>query len=223
MKDTAIIWDLDGTLLNTLEDLKNANNYVMRAFGYPERSLDEVRRFVGNGARRLLEQAMPGAAADEIDRALACFKAYYDAHCRERTAPYPGIPEALQRLHAAGYPMAVVSNKPDSAVQILCRDYFGDLFPVTHGECPGCPRKPAPDMVLQTAQRLGVGPSHCIYAGDSEVDLLTATNCGMVCLSVLWGFRDRKLLEENGGCHFCDDPGQLPRAVAELEELLHGK
>ena len=221
---TAIIWDLDGTLLDTLEDLKNATNYVLRTFGCPERTLDEVRRFVGNGARRLLVLAMPESSSGaEIDRALECFKTYYDAHCREHTGPYAGIPEALQLLKEAGYPMAVVSNKPDSAVQILCRDYFGDLFATTHGDCPGCARKPAPDLVLQTAAVLGVAPEHCIYVGDSDVDILTAANSGMICLSVLWGFRDRELLEHSGGSHFCADPADLPRAIRELEEIIHGK
>ena len=223
MKDTAIIWDLDGTLLNTIEDLKLATNYVLRTFGYPERTLDEVRRFVGNGARRLLQLAMPEhCSAEEIDRALACFETYYDAHCRENTGPYAGIPEALRVLRDEGYPMAVVSNKPDSAVQILCRDYFGDVFTATRGEKRGCPRKPAPDSVLQTAQVLGVEPANCIYVGDSDVDLKTAANSGMVCLSVLWGFRDRELLEQNGAVHFCEDPAQLPETLKKLEELLHG-
>ena len=222
-KDTAIIWDLDGTLLNTIEDLKNATNYVLRTFGYPQRTLEEVRRFVGNGARRLLVLAMPESCPEEeIDRALDCFETYYDAHCREQTGPYAGIPQALRTLKEAGYPMAVVSNTPDSAVQILCRDYFGDVFTTTRGERRGCPRKPAPDMVLQTAEVLGVRPEHCIFVGDSDVDIKTAQNSGMLCLSVLWGFRDRALLEKTGGCHFCDDPADLPQTVKKLEELLHG-
>ena len=224
MKKTAIIWDLDGTLLNTIEDLKLATNHVMRTFGYPERTLDEVRRFVGNGARRLLTLAMPeGCPEEEIDRALECFERYYDAHSREHTGPYHGIPEALKVLKDQGHPMAVVSNKPDSAVQILCRDYFGDVFTTTRGEKRGCPRKPAPDMVLQTAERLGVTPAECIYVGDSDVDLHTAANSHMVCLSVLWGFRDRELLLENGAAHFCDDPVRLPQVVAALEEQIHGQ
>ncbi len=224
MKKTAIIWDLDGTLLNTIEDLKNATNYVLRTFGYPERTLDEVRQFVGNGARRLFELALPQSCGEEeIDRALECFEAYYDDHCREHTGPYPGIPEALKALKEAGYPMAVVSNKPDSAVQILCRDYFGEVFTTTRGERRGCPRKPAPDMVLQTAEKLGVAPDRCIYVGDSDVDIRTAKNSGMVCLSVLWGFRDRALLEESGAEHFCDDPAKLMDTVQKLEETLHGE
>ncbi len=224
MKDTAIIWDLDGTLLNTIEDLKNATNHVLTALGYPERSVEEVRRFVGNGARRLLELALPqGCAEQEIDRAFMMFEAFYRDHCRECTGPYVGILGALRSLKEAGYPMAVVSNKPDSAVQILCKDYFGDLFTVTRGEIIGCPRKPAPDMVLQTALKLGIRPENCIYVGDSDVDVKTARNSGMRCLSVLWGFRDRQLLAESGAEHFCEAPDQLIDRIRILEESIHGK
>ena len=224
MERAAVIFDLDGTLLDTLEDLKIAANAVMEALGHPTHSLDAIRRFVGDGARVLMDRALPeGHTQEEVEDALARFKTYYNAHCREHTGPYPGIMEALRELKDAGIPMAVVSNKPDAAVQILCRGYFGDLFPVTHGESAACPRKPAPDMVLETAKALGRRPEQCIYVGDSDVDILTARNSGMVCLSVLWGFRSREFLVESGAKHFCEDPAELPRRLRELEEQFCGE
>lgn len=224
MNKIGIIWDLDGTLLDTLEDLAEATNYALRTFGCPERSVEEVRRFVGNGAGRLISRALPGKAEDpDADAVLACFRAYYDTHCRIKTAPYPGMLEVLAELKQAGYPMAVVSNKPDSAVQILCRDYFGELFSAVTGEVAGLPRKPAPDLVFQAVRALGMEPANCIYVGDSEVDIQTAKNAGMTGLCVLWGFRDEELLRENGGVHFCRNVAELPEKVKELEKEIHGK
>ena len=205
---TGILFDLDGTLLDTLEDLKDSVNHTLRSLGYPERTLEEVRRFVGNGARRLIDQAVPEGADGE--EAFNLFKPYYDAHCQIKTKPYDGIPEALESLKAK-YPMAIVSNKPDSAVKALCADYFPGMYAL--GEAPGCPRKPAPDMVFKAMEAIGV--ERCIYVGDSEVDVLTAKNAGMPCLSVLWGFRDREEMENT---HFCEKTGEL---VEKLEELIH--
>ena len=210
MMKTGILWDLDGTLLATLEDLADGVNYTMTQFGYPTRTLQEVRCFVGNGARRLIERAVPEGA--DVDEVLNVFRTYYDAHCQIKTKPYDGIMEALAEL-GEKYPMAVVSNKPDSAVISLCAQYFPGLYAM--GESADCPRKPAPDMVHMAMAALGA--EECIYVGDSEVDVITAKNAGVKCLSVLWGFRDRKTLEEAGATHFCDDPKKM---LATLKEMI---
>ena len=210
---TGILWDLDGTLLDTLADLTDALNYAMTQFGYPHRTMEDVRRFIGNGAHRLIALSVPEGA--DVDAVLQVYKTYYDAHCQIKTKPYAGIPEALAVL-GEKYPMAVVSNKPDSAVKPLCAQYFPGIF--ARGESADCPRKPAPDMLLKTMEAIGV--ERCIYVGDSEVDVLTAKNAGVPVLSVLWGFRDRKEIEAEGGQHFCDDPAML---VEKLEEMINGK
>lgn len=209
---TAVIFDLDGTLLDTLEDLKDATNASLAAYGYPAQSLQEIRRFVGNGAARLLELAVPAG----VDSApvLAFFREYYDVHCRIKTGPYPGITEALNQI-ATDHPVAIVSNKPDSAVKALCADYFPGIFAL--GEHPGCPRKPAADMVRKAMD--AIGATNCVYVGDSEVDVATAKNAGVPCLSVLWGFRDRELLEQVGATRFCTTPAELPQ---QIEAILSG-
>ena len=210
---TGILWDLDGTLLDTLADLTDALNYAMTQFGYPHRTMEDVRRFIGNGAHRLIALSVPEGA--DVDAVLQVYKNYYDTHCQIKTKPYDGILEALAVL-GEKYPMAVVSNKPDSAVKPLCAQYFPGIF--ARGESADCPRKPAPDMRLKTMEAIGV--ERCIYVGDSEVDVLTAKNAGVPVLSVLWGFRDRKEIEAEGGQHFCDDPAML---VEKLEEMINGK
>ena len=210
---TGILFDLDGTLLDTLDDLTDAVNYALGQFGYPARTREEVRAFVGNGARLLIRRAAPDGA--DADAVLAVFRTYYDAHCRVKTKPYGGITEALAQL-GKKYPMAVVSNKPDSAVKSLCADYFPGLY--ARGESTDCPRKPAPDMVFKAMEAIGV--QACIYVGDSEVDVLTARNAGMPCLSVLWGFRDRDEIEAEGGSCFCEAVGELPE---KLEEMINGQ
>ncbi len=218
MKQTGIIWDLDGTLLDTLQDLMDATNYALRSFGCPERDLEEIRRFVGNGAGLLIQRALPGTDHDPDWKAVFdCFHEYYDKHCRIKTVPYEGIMELLAQLKNQGYPMAVVSNKPDSAVKILSADYFGDLFTVTTGEVSGCPRKPAPDLVFRAADALGLTPKQCIYVGDSEVDVQTAKNADMRCISVLWGFRDEQFLKENGASCFCRKPEDFMGVLKEME------
>ena len=210
---TGILWDLDGTLLDTLADLTDALNYALAQFGYPSRTMEEVRRFIGNGARRLITLSIPEGA--EVDPVLAVYKDYYDAHCQIKTKPYDGVLEALAVL-GKKYPMAVVSNKPDSAVKPLCAQYFPQLF--ARGESADCPRKPAPDMLFRAMEEIGV--EKCVYVGDSEVDVITAKAAGAPCLSVLWGFRDREEIEAKGGQHFCDAPAEL---VEKLEELINGK
>lgn len=204
-----ILWDLDGTLLDTLEDLADGVNYALTRFGYPERTLEEVRRFVGNGAKKLIDRAVP-AGADPAP-VFDCFQTYYAAHCQIKTRPYTGVLQELEKL--AKYPMAVVSNKPDVAVKPLCEHYFPGVYAL--GERADCPRKPAPDMVLRAMADIGV--EKCVYVGDSEVDVLTAANAGVPCLSVLWGFRDREEIEANGGRHFCDRVEDL---ASTLENMI---
>lgn len=213
MKKIGILWDLDGTLLNTLEDLTAATNYALRQHGYPSRTFDEVRSFVGNGAARLIRLAVPEGA--DPQPVLKTFGAYYETHCQIKSGPYNGILETLRQV-GSKYPMAIVSNKPDFAVKPLCKQYFGDIYAL--GESPDCPRKPAPDMVFKAMKAIGVDA--CIYVGDSDVDVLTAKNAGMPCLSVLWGFRDRECIEKAGGTHFCEDPKQLLSALDSIASDL---
>lgn len=211
-----ILFDLDGTLLDTLEDLKDATNATLRHFGCPERTLEEIRSFVGNGARNQIRMSLPGREDDpDLDEVLSWYQEYYPRHCQIKTAPYAGILEALKEL-GEKYPMAIVSNKPDSAVKILCADYFPGVY--AQGVTDDCPRKPAPDMVLRAMEAIGVDT--CIYVGDSEVDIRTARNAGVPCVSVLWGFRDKEVLVEEGGDIFCDDTAEL---AAVLEGLCRGE
>ena len=209
---TGILFDLDGTLLNTLEDLKDATNAALRHFGCPERTLEEIRSFVGNGARNQIRLSLPGKADDpDLDAVLEWYKAYYADHCQIKTAPYPGIAQMLEALKGK-WPMAIVSNKPDNAVKTLCAEHFPGIYAL--GEAPDCPRKPAPDMVFKAMEAIGV--EQCIYVGDSEVDIRTAANAGVPCVSVLWGFRDRCALEGEGGRYFCTDADELPGLLEEI-------
>lgn len=213
---TGILFDLDGTLLNTLDDLMDAVNHTMEVFGYPRHSREEVRRFVGNGAGQLLRLSVPQGR--DWQEPLAAFQSYYREHCQIKTAPYPGIMEALYALKK--YPMAIVSNKPDAAVKKLCAQYFPGIY--AQGEHPGCPRKPSPDMVRIAMEHIGV--DCCIYVGDSEVDVLTAHNAAVPCLSVLWGFRDRAEIQAAGESRFCETPAQMPAMLEEMmKELNNGK
>lgn len=209
---TAILFDLDGTLLDTLEDLTDATNAALTHFGYPTRTIDEVRRFVGNGAKNQITMSLPGGQSPEqIETVLAWYKTWYAAHSQIKTRPYDGILEALEAVRKE-FPVAIVSNKPDTAVKILGAQYFGGVYAL--GESSACPRKPAPDMVHMAMAQLGA--DHCIYVGDSEVDVLTARNAGVPCLSVLWGFRDRQTLEEAGAEHFCETPAELLKSLKEM-------
>ena len=208
---TAILFDLDGTLLDTLGDLHASTNAVLRQFGYPERTIDEVRRFVGNGARVLIQQAVPAGEDHRVDEVLSAFQTYYAAHCDILTRPYPGIPALLSAL-GEKYPLAVVSNKPDRAVKELAKIYFPALY--ARGESTDCPRKPAPDMVRMAMQALGA--ENCIYVGDSEVDVMTAKNAGVPCIAVTWGFRDVETLRAAGAEYFCDDAADLPQMIENI-------
>ena len=213
---TGILFDLDGTLLDTLEDLLDATNYALKVHGYPERTLPELRRFVGNGAYNQMRLSVPeGTAAEEIQKVLDTYKPYYTDHCQIRTRPYAGIPEALAVLKEK-YPVAIVSNKPDAAVKALCADYFPGIYAL--GEAPDCPRKPAADMVFKAMKAIGV--DSCVYVGDSEVDVLTAKNAGVPCVAVTWGFRDREDLEQAGAECFC---GRTKELVRIIEDIVDGK
>ena len=208
----AVLFDLDGTLLNTLEDLTDATNAALAHFGCPRRTVEEVRSFLGNGAERLIRLALPGRADDpDVDAVLAWYKTYYDAHSQIKTCPYGGILEALEEVRRE-FPVAVVSNKPDNATKRLCAQYFGNVFAL--GESSACPRKPAPHMVYQAMK--AIGAESCVYVGDSEVDVRTAKNAGVPCLSVLWGFRDQDTLLEAGADHFCEKPADLLKTLKEM-------
>ena len=204
-----ILWDLDGTLLDTLEDLMDGVNYALNQFGLPPRTYAEIRQFVGNGAANLISRAVDGRADEKA--VLDTFRTYYNAHCQVKTKPYAGVLEALAQL-GEKYPMAIVSNKPDSAVKPLCEQYFPGIYAL--GERAGCPRKPAADMVFVAMRDIGV--ETCLYVGDSEVDIATAKNAGVKCLSVLWGFRDKDVLIDAGGQYFCDDTAKLAEKIEEL-------
>lgn len=213
-----ILFDLDGTLLDTLEDLKDATNYALACYGCPERSLEEVRRFVGSGARELIAKALPGGENDPgVDAVLETYRTYYAGHCQVKTRPYDGVLESLAEL-GKEYPIAIVSNKPDPAVKKLCREYFGGVY--ARGEASDCPRKPAPDMVFKAMAEIGV--ESCVYVGDSEVDVQTGKNAGVPVLSVLWGFRDRDILQRAGADRFCRTAAELPAClrgiIKEIEE-----
>jgi len=213
---TGILFDLDGTLLYTLEDLLDATNYALTAHGFPTITLKHLRRVVGNGAQTQMRLSLPeGTGEETVEAVLATYKPWYTAHCQNKTAPYPGIPEALAVLKEK-YPIAIVSNKPDAAVKPLCADYFPGIYAL--GEAPDCPRKPAGDMVHKAMAAIGV--DSCLYVGDSEVDVLTAKNAGVPCLSVLWGFRDKEDMEAVGAEDFCEDTAEL---IEKIEELIHGK
>ncbi len=214
-----VLFDLDGTLLNTLDDLADAVNATLNKYGCPERTVEEVRQFIGNGAQRLIRLALPGTENDPpLEEVLAYYQNYYATHFQIKTRPYDGILDALQQV-AQKYPVAIVSNKPDIAVKPLCKDYFGDIY--ARGESDDCPRKPAPDMVKKAMAQIGVDA--CVYVGDSDVDVLTAKNAGVPCLSVLWGFRDRSCMETVGGKYFCDKPADMMQSLTKIIEEYYGK
>ena len=206
------IFDLDGTLLDTLGDLAAATNYALRQHGMPEHSIDDVRRFVGNGVRKLMERAIPdGTHNPDFEATFATFRQYYMQHSLDTTQPYEGISETLAALKAKGCRLAVVSNKMMAATQELCQHFFPDTIEVAIGEneAAGIRKKPAPDTVFAALDALGVGKGNAVYVGDSDVDIQTAANAGLPCISVLWGFRDKAFLTENGAKTFISTPSEL--------------
>lgn len=205
------IFDLDGTLLNTLDDLAASVNYALRTHGMPERTLDEVRSFVGNGVRLLMERAIPeGSANPRFEETFATFRAYYMEHSLDTTRPYDGIPEMIHALKQRGCRLAVVSNKFYAATQELIRHFFPEItVAIGEHEAEGIRKKPAPDTVFEALRQLGVGKEKAVYVGDSDVDLQTAHNSGLPCISVLWGFRNRDFLLAHGATTFISRPEEL--------------
>ncbi len=210
----AVIFDLDGTLLNTLGDLRVATNHALAVRGLAPRSMDEIRHFVGNGIRLLICRAMPEGTSDaEIDAALEDFKAYYAAHIHDRTVPYDGIPQLLTALRKRGMKVAVLSNKIDSASQELIEYFFPGKADVVFGEHVGVPRKPDPTSCRMVMQQLDVQPEQVLYVGDSGTDMQTAKNAGLYAVGVTWGFRSREVLTENGADVLVDSPAQILQIV----------
>ena len=214
-----IIFDLDGTLLDTLQDLCLSVNHALRSCGFPERSLNEVRTFVGNGVRLLIHRAVPkDTLQSEEEICFQEFRAHYVRHCQDHTAPYPGINEMLERLKEKGYRMGIVSNKLQAGVTELHEAWFQGSIDVAVGEREGIRRKPAPDMVQQALHELGSKAADAVYVGDSDVDLETARQAGMPCISVLWGFRDKAFLSAHGASTFAAHPEEIPEILSTFQE-----
>ncbi len=216
-KITTVVFDLDGTLLDTLTDLAAAVNYALAEYGLPTRTQEEVRSFVGNGVRLLMERAVSeGAAHPHFDEIFATFKAYYVAHCREHTRPYDGIEAMLHVLRARGYRLAIVSNKLQKGVDELYETFFAETVQVAVGERSGICRKPSPDMVHLALDALAAKPDEAVYVGDSDVDVATARAAGLPCISVLWGFRDRDFLLASGAEVLAERPEEIPDLLDAL-------
>ena len=195
MSYKAVLFDMDGTLLDTLEDLRDSTNHVLRQMGYPERSLEEMRRFVGNGAEKQIRRAVPeGTSEEKIMEVLTAYRAYYQDHCQIKTRVYDGLLDMLSELKAKGIKLAVVSNKPDSAVQKLSREYFGDRMDFAVGPSDGVRCKPYPDMAETALKALGIAKKDAVFVGDSEVDVQTGLNAGLDVIAVSWGFRSREVV-----------------------------
>ncbi|MGI6223321.1 MAG: HAD family hydrolase [Prevotella sp.] len=211
MKDVSTyIFDLDGTLIDSIGDLASSCNYALRKYGMPEHSVEEVRMMVGNGVKKLMERATPDGLANPLfDDVYACFRQYYMVHNLDTTRPYPGIMEALTTLKVRNKKMAVVSNKFYAATKEIVAHFFGNLIDVAIGERENIRKKPAPDTVVEAMRQLGVGREGCVYVGDSDVDIETARNIGIPCISVLWGFRSKEFLLEHGASNLISSPCEL--------------
>lgn len=214
MKYSTIIFDLDGTLLDTITDLAGSANYALEYMGFPTYSVDEIKSFVGNGVRRLMELCVPnGENNPKFEECYAVFNKHYDEHCRDNTKPYDGIMELLKKLSEKEYKLAIVSNKPDEPVKILNKQWFGDYISVAIGEKPTVHKKPAPDTVIEALNELYSEKFESVYIGDSEVDILTAKNSGVDCICVSWGFRTKEWLIENGATLIVDNPADILKHV----------
>lgn len=214
MKYRLAIFDMDGTILNTLQDLTDSTNVALRMNGCPTRTLEEVKHFVGNGIHRLIELAVPeGSDELTIEKIYNDFLPYYQQHCADKTRPYDGIIQLIQQLRSAGCKTAVVSNKAHSAVLELCRQYFDGLFDCAVGEQAGMKKKPAPDSVYAVLKHLDFQTADAVYIGDSEVDLATAANAGMDCISVSWGFRDADFLKSLGASSIASVPDEVAALI----------
>lgn len=210
MKYQAAIFDLDGTILSSLDDLATSTNYALALNNMPQRTTDEVRQFVGNGARKLIERAVPqNTAVELIDKVQEDFNAHYKIHCNDQTRPYDGILDMLTVLREKGLKLAVLSNKPDFAVQEICAISFNGYFDMVSGEIAGIKKKPDSEGVFRVTNALGVDPQKCVYIGDSDVDILTAKNSGMTSIGVDWGFRPRQLLIDTGADMIASTPEEL--------------
>ena len=219
MKKTTVVFDLDGTLLDTLQDLANAVNYALEQQGMPKRTLEEVRQFVGNGVRLLMIRAVPDGESNPLfEETFALFKDYYGEHCNDNTKPYAGVVELIETLKKKGYAVAIVSNKIDFAVKELNDLYFKGIVPVAIGEKEDIRRKPAPDTVFEALKELVKTKEEAIYVGDSDVDIETAKNAGMPCISVLWGFRDKEFLAEHGAEYYAETTEEVSELIAKIEE-----
>jgi phosphoglycolate phosphatase len=210
MKYNTVIFDLDGTLLNTLEDLRDSLNDVLSKHAYAPKSIEEVRRFVGNGVRNLVRLSIPEECSeDDVTQVMEEFKENYKHNMQNKTRPYNGIMELLLDLYRFNYKIAIVSNKYDSAVKELSRTYFGNLIPVAIGETSNVKRKPAPDSIYEAVKELGSELSRTILVGDSETDARTAKNAGIPFIGVTWGFRCREVLRKEGASYLIDTPKEL--------------
>lgn len=215
-----VIFDMDGTLLNTLEDMLDSVNVTMDYVMYPRRTRDEVRAFVGNGAAKLIERCMPKGKEDErFDEALEFYRKYYNDHAQIKTEPYPGIPLLLQQLQKRGIFLAVVSNKPDEAVQQLTRRYFPNVFSAIVGNRADCAVKPAPDTVFLALSKMNQSADKAVYVGDSEVDIATGKNAGMPCFSVTWGFRTEEFLSDHGAERLIHSTEELQNALLDWNPM----
>lgn len=212
----AVLFDMDGTVLDTLDDLTDSVNHSLAEFGLPAVDSSVVRRNLGNGAAFLIKHCVPlGTPEDLCARVLEFYKPWYDAHCRIHTRPYDGILPLMQDFRERGIRLAIISNKPDPAVQELAAAFFPGMLDVVVGESPGIRRKPSPDTVLEAASRMGLAVEDCVYVGDSEVDIETARNAGMTCISVSWGFRDEEMLLSSGASILVRTPGELSERILQ--------
>ncbi|MGM9566635.1 MAG: HAD family hydrolase [Clostridia bacterium] len=209
-KYNGVLFDLDGTVLDTLADLVDSVNYVLEKFGFPRRSQGEIRSFLGNGIRKLMERSLPEPVdAEAFEEILGCFRDYYTAHCEMKTKPYPGVRTVIDQIRKAGIPVGMVSNKNDAAVQALAETFFPGVFDVVIGQRENLAPKPAPDMVNLALGTLGLDAKRCLYVGDSEVDKMTADNANMDCALVTWGFRDVDFLATLKAEVMIDGPEEL--------------